>query len=68
MCSRIHYKMQKPNQGSEKKRGLSNCERFLHDRPGDSAWIPECRTKMGFYGETLFRLRTTIEHSGSGSF
>jgi hypothetical protein len=42
MCSRIHYKMQKPNQGSEKKRGMRNCERFLEDRPGDSAWISEC--------------------------
>jgi hypothetical protein len=41
VCSRIHYKMQKPNQGSEKKRGLSNYERFLDGRPGDSAWISE---------------------------
>jgi hypothetical protein len=37
MCSRIDYKMQKPNQGSEKKRCPGKCGRFLNGRRGDSA-------------------------------
>jgi hypothetical protein len=37
MCAHIHYKMQKTNQGSEKKRWLGKCERFLNGKRGDSA-------------------------------